>query len=39
MVNIMTESLSKHDEKHIVPLPLSGIRVGKRKRSDLKAKV
>jgi hypothetical protein len=25
------ESLSQHDEKHVVPTPLSGIRVGKRR--------
>jgi hypothetical protein len=26
------ESLSQHDEKHVVPTPLSGIKVEKRKR-------
>jgi hypothetical protein len=25
---IIAESLSQHDEKHVVPTPLSGIRVG-----------
>jgi hypothetical protein len=25
------EPLSQHDEKHVVPTPLSGIRVGKRR--------
>jgi hypothetical protein len=29
---INTESLSQHDEKHVVPTPLSGIRVGGRRR-------
>jgi hypothetical protein len=27
---IKAESLSQHDEKHVVPTPLSGIRVGGR---------
>jgi hypothetical protein len=27
---IIAESLSQHDEKHVVPTPLSGIRVGGR---------
>jgi hypothetical protein len=27
---IIVESLSQHDEKHVVPTPLKGIRVGKR---------
>jgi hypothetical protein len=27
---IIAESLSQHDEKHVVQTPLSGIRVGKR---------
>jgi hypothetical protein len=31
VVKIIAESLSQHDEKHVVPTPLSGIRVGKRK--------
>jgi hypothetical protein len=29
--NIIAESLSQHNEKHVVPTPLSGIRVGGRK--------
>jgi hypothetical protein len=29
-VKIIAESLSQHDEKHVVPTPLSGVRVGKR---------
>jgi hypothetical protein len=28
-VKIIAESLSQHDEKHVVSTPLSGIRVGK----------
>jgi hypothetical protein len=32
VVKIIAESLSQHDEKHVVPTPLSGIRVGKRRR-------
>jgi hypothetical protein len=31
VVKIIAESLSKHDEKHVVLTPLNGIRVGKRK--------
>jgi hypothetical protein len=31
VVKIVAESLSQHDEKHVVPTPLSGIRVGKRR--------
>jgi hypothetical protein len=31
VVKIIAESLSQHDEKHVVPTPLSGIRVGGRK--------
>jgi hypothetical protein len=31
MVLIIDESLSQHDEKHVVPTPFSGIRVEKRK--------
>jgi hypothetical protein len=31
VVKIIAESLSQHDEKHVVPTPPSGIRVGKRK--------
>jgi hypothetical protein len=30
-VKIIAESLSQHDEKHIVPTPLSGIRVGEKR--------
>jgi hypothetical protein len=30
VVKIIVESLSQHDEKHVVPTPLSGIRVGGR---------
>jgi hypothetical protein len=29
---IIADSLSKHDEKDVVPTPLSGIKVGKRKK-------
>jgi hypothetical protein len=32
VVKIIAESLSQHDEKHVVPTSLSGIRVGKRRR-------
>jgi hypothetical protein len=28
---IIAESLSQHDEKHVVPTPLSEIRVGRRR--------
>jgi hypothetical protein len=28
VVKIIAKSLSQHDEKHVVPTPLSGIRVG-----------
>jgi hypothetical protein len=28
---IIAESLSQHDEKHVVPTPISGIRVGGRR--------
>jgi hypothetical protein len=31
VVKIITESLSQYDEEHVVPIPLSGIRVGKRR--------
>jgi hypothetical protein len=31
-VKIIAESLSQHDEEHIVPTSLSGIRVGKRRK-------
>jgi hypothetical protein len=27
---VIAESLSQHNEKHVVPTPLSGIRVGER---------
>jgi hypothetical protein len=30
VVKTITESLSQHDEKHVVPTPLGGIRVGGR---------
>jgi hypothetical protein len=30
VVKIIAESLSQHDEKHAVPTPLSGVRVGGR---------
>jgi hypothetical protein len=30
VVKIIAESLSQHDEKHVVRTPLSGIRVGKK---------
>jgi hypothetical protein len=36
VVKIIAESLSQHDEKHIIPNPVSGIRVGKRKKSQVK---
>jgi hypothetical protein len=32
VVKIIAESLLQHDEKHVVPTPLSGIRVGGRRR-------
>jgi hypothetical protein len=31
VVKIVAESLSQHDEKHVAPTSLSGIRVGERK--------
>jgi hypothetical protein len=31
VVKTNAESLSQHDEKHVVPTPLSRIRVGKRR--------
>jgi hypothetical protein len=34
-VKIVAESLSQHDEKHVVPTPLSGTRVEKRKKIDI----
>jgi hypothetical protein len=33
VVKIIAESLSQHDEKHVVPTPLSGIMVGKRRKT------
>jgi hypothetical protein len=33
-VKINAESLSQHDEKHVGPTPLSGIRVGKERMWD-----
>jgi hypothetical protein len=30
VVKIIAETLSQHDEKHVVPTPLTEIRVGKR---------
>jgi hypothetical protein len=30
VVKTIPESLSQHDEKHVVPTPLSGIRLGRR---------
>jgi hypothetical protein len=35
VVKIIAESLSQHDEKHVVTTPLSGIRVGGRRISIL----
>jgi hypothetical protein len=35
VVEIIAESLSQHDEKHVVPTPLSGIWVGKRRKYNL----
>jgi hypothetical protein len=32
VVNIVAESLSQHEEKHVVTTLLSGVRVGKRKK-------
>jgi hypothetical protein len=34
-VKINAESLSQHDEKHVVPTPLSGLRVGRRRRQNV----
>jgi hypothetical protein len=31
VVKIIAESLSQHNEKHVVSIPLSRIRVGERK--------
>jgi hypothetical protein len=30
VIKIIAESVSQYDEKHVVPTPLSGIRVRKR---------
>jgi hypothetical protein len=35
VVKIIAESLSQHDEKYVLPTPLSGIRVGKRKEHNI----
>jgi hypothetical protein len=35
VVKIIAESLTQHDEKHVIPTPLSGIRVGGRRIIDL----
>jgi hypothetical protein len=32
VVKLIAESLSLHGEKHVVPTPLGGMRVGKRKK-------
>jgi hypothetical protein len=34
VVKIIAESLSQHDENHVVPTPLSGIGVGGRRRRN-----
>jgi hypothetical protein len=34
ILKIIAESLSQHDEKHVVPTSLSGIRVGRRRRGE-----
>jgi hypothetical protein len=31
VVKTIAESLSHHDENHVIPTPLSGIRVGKKR--------
>jgi hypothetical protein len=31
VVKTIFESLSQNDEKHVVPTPLSGIRIGKKR--------
>jgi hypothetical protein len=36
-VKIIAKSLSQFDEKHIVPTPLSGIRIGRRKGGEYTA--
>jgi hypothetical protein len=35
VVKIISESLSQHDEKHVVPTPLSEIRAGGRFETEL----
>jgi hypothetical protein len=35
VVKIIAESLSQRDEKHVVPTPLSGLRVGKRRDNEV----
>jgi hypothetical protein len=37
-IKIIAESLSQHDEKHVVPTPLSGITVGRRRDYNDKSK-
>jgi hypothetical protein len=32
VVKIIAKSSSQHDEKHVVSAPLSGIRIGRRRR-------
>jgi hypothetical protein len=39
VVKIIAESLSQHDEKHVVPTPLSGIRVGRRRPTPVSRRV
>jgi WD40 repeat protein len=36
VVKIIAESLSQHDEKRVVPTPLSGIRIGRRRLTYLR---
>jgi hypothetical protein len=31
VVKIIDESLSRHDEKHVLPTSLSGIRIGRKR--------
>jgi hypothetical protein len=31
VVKIIAESLSQYDEKYVIPIPFSGIRVGRRR--------
>jgi hypothetical protein len=35
VVKIVAESLSQHDEKHVVPTPLSGILGRKKKKKNM----